>query len=205
MNLYKGKNLEDVLDKAADGENVDIEYLQYRIVSKTDEEIEIESYFVSDVISYVEEYLKKILNDMGIESELKSKYEGDVININIKTNHDALIIGSKGITLQAFNEIIRAIISARFHKHFKILLDVGDYKEEKYEKLIQKVRKLAKEVQQTKGKIDLDPMPSDERRVIHNALSNYHNVKTESSGQGKTRKISIFYVEEKEKEETEAE
>ena len=44
MNKYKGKNLEEVLDIAADGENVDIEYLNYRIVSKKEDEIEIETY-----------------------------------------------------------------------------------------------------------------------------------------------------------------
>ena len=77
-----------------------------------------------------------------------------------------------------------------------ILLDIGEYKEEKYEKLIQMARKYAKEVQQTKGKVTLKPMPSDERRIIHGALTNYHNIKTESVGQGKDRRLTIYYVEE---------
>ena len=39
-------------------------------------------------------------------------------------------------------------------------------------------------------------MPSDERRIIHGALSGYHNIKTESKGQGKDRRLTIYYVEE---------
>ncbi len=196
MSLYKGKDLNEALDKAADAENVDIKYLQYRIISETENEVEIEAYFVADVVDYVKEYLTKILNNMNLNVELTSKYEGEVININIKTDHDAVLIGKGGRTLQSLNELVRVAIHNRYNKHYKILLDIGEYKEEKYEKLIQMARKYAKEVQQTKGKITLKPMPSDERRIIHGALTNYHNIKTESVGQGKDRRLTIYYVEE---------
>ena len=196
MNLYKGKDLNEALDRAADAENVDVEYLQYRILSQTDTEVEIEAYFVADVIDYVKGYLNTVLTNMGLTVELNAKYEGEVINTNIKTDHDAVLIGKGGRTLQALNELVRVAIHNRYNKHYKILLDIGEYKEEKYEKLIQMARKYAKEVQQTKGKVTLKPMPSDERRIIHGALAGYHNIKTESQGQGKQRKLSIYYVEE---------
>lgn len=196
MNLYTGKDLNEALDKAADAENVDIEYLQYRIIRQTDEEVEIEAYFVADVIDYVKSYLNTVLTNMNLKVELSAKYEGEVINVNIKTDHDAVLIGRGGRTLQSLNELVRVAIHNRYGKHYKILLDIGEYKEEKYEKLIQMARKYAKEVQQTKGKITLKPMPSDERRIIHGALTNYHNIKTESVGQGKDRRLTIYYVEE---------
>ena len=196
MNLYVGKDLNEALDKAADAENVDIEYLQYRITRETEGEVEIEAYFVADVIDYVKGYLNTILVNMGLNVELKSKYEGEVINVNIKTDHDAVLIGKGGRTLQSLNELVRVAIHNRYGKHYKILLDIGEYKEEKYEKLIQMARRYAKEVQQTKTKVTLRPMPSDERRIIHGALTNYHNIKTESVGQGKDRRLTIYYVEE---------
>lgn len=196
MNLYVGKNLEEALDKAADAENVDVEYLQYRIVRESENEVEIEAYFVADVIDYVKGYLNTVLTNMGLKVELTAKYEGEVINVNIKTDHDAVLIGKGGRTLQALNELVRVAIHNRYNKHYKILLDIGEYKEEKYEKLIQMARRYAKEVQQTKTKVTLRPMPSDERRIIHGALTSYHNIKTESVGQGKDRRLTIYYVEE---------
>ena len=196
MNLYTGKTLEEALDKAADDQNVDIEYLQYRVLRQNEEEVEIEAYFVADVIDYVKGYLNTVLTNMNLSVELQAKYEGEVINVNIKTDHDAVLIGKGGRTLQALNELVRVAIHTRYGKHYKILLDIGEYKEEKYEKLIQMARRYAKEVQQTKTKITLKPMPSDERRIIHGALSNYHNIKTESVGQGKDRRLTIYYVEE---------
>ena len=196
MNLYVGKDLNEALDKAADAENVDIEYLQYRVVRESENEIEIEAYFVADVIDYVKSYLNTVLTNMELSVELTAKYEGEVVNVNIKTDHDAVLIGKGGKTLQALNELVRVAIHNRYNKHYKILLDIGEYKEEKYEKLIQMARRYAKEVQSTKGKVTLRPMPSDERRIIHGALTNYHNIKTESVGQGKERRLTIYYVEE---------
>ena len=196
MNLYTGKTLEEALDKAADDQNVDIEYLQYRILKQNEDEVEIEAYFVADVIDYVKGYLNTVLTNMNLTVELNAKYEGEVINVNIKTDHDAVLIGKGVKTLQALNELVRVAIHTRYDKHYKILLDIGEYKEEKYEKLIQMARRYAKEVQQTKTKVTLRPMPSDERRIVHGALANYHNIKTESVGQGKDRRLTIYYVEE---------
>ena len=196
MNIYSGKNLEEALDQAADAENVDIEYLQYRVITNTPEKCEIEAYFVADVIEFVKGYLNTVLTNMGLTTNLTGKYEKEVINMNISTDRDAVLIGKGGRTLQALNELVRVAIHHRFGKHYKILLDIGDYKEEKYEKLIQMARRYAKEVQTTKNTITLSPMPSDERRIIHGALAGYHNIKTESQGQGKERKLSIYYVEE---------
>ena len=196
MNLYSGKNLEEALDHAADGENVDVEYLQYRVITQTDDKCEIEAYFVADVIDFVKGYITTVLKNMGLTTELNAKYDKEVINMNIQTDRDAVLIGKGGRTLQALNELVRVAIHNRFSKHYKILLDIGDYKEEKYEKLIQMARRYAKEVQTTKNTVTLNPMPSDERRIIHGALSGYHNIKTESKGQGKDRRLTIYYVEE---------
>ena len=83
MNIYSGKTLEEALDHAADEENVDVEYLQYRVLTKTDDKCEIEAYFVADVVDYVKGYLNTVLTNMGLKTELTGKYEKEVININI--------------------------------------------------------------------------------------------------------------------------
>ena len=56
-------------------------------------------------------------------------------------------------------------------------------------------KRIAHEVQKTKQTATLDPMPADERRVIHNCLTNMPHIKTESTGFGKTRQIQIIYVD----------
>ena len=56
-------------------------------------------------------------------------------------------------------------------------------------------KRVAHDVQKTKATATLDPMPADERRMIHNALSTMPHIRTESVGEGKHRQITIRYVE----------
>lgn len=53
--------------------------------------------------------------------------------------------------------------------------------------------RLAKNVRRTKVDATLDPLPNDERKIIHQTLSNFENVKTESEGEGRNRRLIIKY------------
>ena len=68
-------------------------------------------------------------------------------------------------------------------------------KEERYKKVASMARKLGKQVLRTKADIKLDPMPADERKVMHQELSKLEHVKTQSYGEGKNRHMVISYVE----------
>jgi spoIIIJ-associated protein len=104
------------------------------------------------------------------------------------------LIGKNGVTLQALNELVRLATSSKFKKRFRILLDINDYKEAKYDKVVSIAKRLAKDVIRTKQDITLDPMPADERRMVHNALTGMPNIKTESVGEGAHRAICIRYI-----------
>ena len=75
----------------------------------------------------------------------------------------------------------------------RILLNVGDYKDNKYEKIEKIASKCAREVLKTKATVVLDPMPADERRIVHNALTKFKNISTQSEGTGNKRHIVISY------------
>ena len=75
------------------------------------------------------------------------------------------------------------------------MLDINDYKEEKYVKLIAMAKKEAAKVRKSKITATLDPMSADERRAIHNALANFKNITTVSEGEGKKRHLTIVYKE----------
>ncbi|MGL5541526.1 MAG: R3H domain-containing nucleic acid-binding protein, partial [Erysipelotrichaceae bacterium] len=67
------------------------------------------------------------------------------------------------------------------------------YKQDKYEKLCSMAVRAAKSVQRSKVDVLLDPMPNDERKAIHNYLTNMHQVRTVSEGEGNQRRIRIVY------------
>ena len=119
----------------------------------------------------------------------------DIMNVNINCSNNSLLIGKNGITLQMLNQLVRAAVNNEFRRFNRILLNVGDYKDNKYEKIEKIASRCAKEVLKTKATVVLDPMPADERRIIHNALSKYKNIKTESIGSGLKRQITIKYID----------
>ena len=120
-----------------------------------------------------------------------------MIRINIVSDHNPILIGRNGNTLRALNELVRLAVSNKFKKRYKILLDIGDYKDKKYSRIARQARQIAKEVQRTRIDATLEPMSADERRVVHNALSNFTHIQTESSGEGSRRAVNIKYTNDK--------
>lgn len=157
--------------------------------------VEIEVFTKNDVFDFIKNYIKTLLDDFGLEGEVLVEYKDPIINVEINTNNNSLIIGKNGITLQMFNELVKVAVNNTFRTYFRILLNVGDYKDNKYTKIESMAKKYAHEVLKTKQTITLDPMPADERRVIHNVLSSYKNIKTESIGEGLKRQLTIKYVD----------
>jgi len=194
----EGKTLEEAIDKACDEINIDPEYVHYSVVEQTDDKVVIEAFTITEVIDYAQEYLLQIIKDYELEGKAVSTLQEGVIRITLDTTHNSILIGKNGHTLQCLNEVVRTAVYNYFHERFKILLDINDYKDEKYEKIIRIAKKVAKDVQSSHITAQLDPMTSDERRIVHNILSNYHNIKTESSGHGDKRAVNIIWVEEKE-------
>jgi len=202
MKLYTAKTLELALDEASKELNIPIEELLYTVEEEKktlfSRKITIGISEMSDVVEYAESYVRDVIHALGLEVSLKTVNRDEIIKILIETNHNSLLIGHNGDTLQALNELAKLAVSAKFKKKFRILLDIGDYKDKKYSRVVYMAKKTAHEVQQTHVDVKLDPMTPDERKKVHNALSAFSNIKTESIGDGKDRAIVVKYVVNKE-------
>jgi hypothetical protein len=91
--------------------------------------------------------------------------------------------------------LTRLATSSRFKKRYRILLDINDYKTANTTRSSPSPSGPPKKCSGTHIDATLEPMPADERRMVHNALSAFHNIKTESEGDGRQRAIVIRYVE----------
>lgn len=198
MKTYTTKTLEDALAQAEKDLKIPANDLSYKIVEEKtglfSKKLVVEVYELSDAIAFAEAYLVKTISQFGIEVKTKTELKDDIINITLDTSRNPILIGKNGVTLQALNELVRLATSSKFKKRYRILLDINDYKEAKYDKVISIAKRLAKDVVRTKQDITLDPMPADERRMVHNALTGMPNIKTESVGEGAQRAISIRYI-----------
>jgi len=200
MKQYSAKTVEEAVALASEELGVSQDDLVFKVVEEKKslfgKKACIEVFEFSDVVEYAQEYVKGVIESLGIGGvKTNASLEDDIIRIEIDSDHNPILIGKNGVTLQALNEIARLAVSGKFRRRYRILLDIGDYKDGKYSRVAAIARRTAKEVQKTKQDATLDPMPSDERRIVHNALSEFSHIKTESSGEGHHRAVTIKYVD----------
>jgi len=199
MKKYVAKTLDDALALAAKESGLEKEDLVYKIISEKKtlftKRVEIEVYDLSDAVAYLEDYLVKVIGEFNITATVKSHIEDEIIHVNIDSDHNSILIGKNGRTLQALNEIAKLAVSSKFKKKYRVLLDINDYKDGKYNKVVYMAKHMAREVQKTHETMTMEAMPADERRMVHNALSTMPHIRTESVGEGKHRQITIRYVD----------
>lgn len=200
MKSYTAKTIEEAVKLASEELGISEEDLVFKVVEEKkgilSKKAVIEVFELTDVIEFAESYIKDVIESLGVSGvKTKASLEDDIIHIEIDSDHNPILIGKNGVTLQALNEIVRLAVSGKFRRRFRVLLDIGDYKNAKYSRVASIARRTAKEVQKTRVDVTLDPMPSDERRIVHNVLTNFSNIKTESSGEGHRRAVTIKYVE----------
>ena len=192
---YIGATKEEALENAAQDQGVPVNELVYEVIGENEACVQIEVYEIVDIIEYAQTYLKEAIESIGIDCRVTPSLKDDIIHLKVDSSHNSILIGKNGKTLQSLNELTRIAVSNHFKKRYRILLDINGYKNDKYDRLCKMARRIGHEVQKTKTNVTLDPMPADERRVIHNTLTNMPNIKTESTGIGKQRQSQVIYVE----------
>jgi spoIIIJ-associated protein len=148
----------------------------------------------------IKKLIEDILNNMGVRYDIVEETE-DTLTQNklyrIKSPESGLLIGDRGETFQALSHLIRRIASKGLEEMADFSIDVNDYRASMIERLKMTAGILANRARDMKTNVEMDPMSSYERLIIHGALSGQPNIKTESIGEGKDRRLVIKYVENK--------
>ena len=199
MKTYTAKTVEDAVNKACLDLGVTVDQLNYEVTLETkglfSKKAEIACWTVEMVQEYIENLIRKILTDMQFEVETVSYVQAGRIYCNINTSNNSILIGKAGVILRAINLIIKNAVSTTFKKRLEVSVDINGYKEERYKKVESMARKFGKTVLRTKADLKLDPMPADERKVMHQEIAKMDHLKTESKGEGKNRYMTISYVD----------
>lgn len=138
---------------------------------------------------YLEGILKAL--NIGYQIEARSVNGEEQIHYIIDSYENSLLIGVKGKTLEALQTLLRNLISSYTKDHIITSLDIGGYRRDRARQLEIIATRTAKDVAKTKVAVKLQPMNSFERRIIHEKLSDWRDVYTESEGEGENRAIVI--------------
>ena len=152
---------------------------------------EVTVYKKTDINDAIKEFLKEIIENMGLEVSFETTTKDERTTIKMYSNNNPIIIGKNGHTLKALENLAKQKIQNDTGIFYKINLDVSNYKE-KIQKSIERLAKTtAREVAKTKIPVALDNMTSYERRIVHNVLTDFKGVKTESEGEEPNRHVVI--------------
>ena len=201
MSKYTGKTIEEILEQASNDKGCPTSELKYSVVEEKKgllglgNTITAEVYSMDDVKEFLFDYLGNFFTsiDQDIEVSIEQKRDNSFV-VNLNADNNAILIGKMGKTLAAFNTVVRAAVNAEFKERIEVLIDINRYKEDRYAKVRAMGKRIAKQVQKSKVDVELDPLPSDERKIIHKVLSEWNNIKTESVGEGINRHLCIRYV-----------
>ena len=151
----------------------------------------------------VKKELDTLLELMGIDVEydLKIEENNDVKYIKVSFNGENLgyLIGNHGKNLDSLQYVFSLILRKKLEEgtEYRVLMDVGGYKEERNKKIERIALQKADDARILGEPIELEPMSPSDRRVVHMTLQVFDDVKTESVGEGKDRRVKIIPISDK--------
>jgi spoIIIJ-associated protein len=156
------------------------------------EGVQIEGLSDETAIKETEHYLKSIATAMGIDDiQISHEIEGKYVTFQMESAKAALLIGKRGQTLNALQQLAQ-LVTNKLASQFKVVrVDVGDYRERREQSLEQLAERMADKAVRTGKVIQLEPMASYERKIIHNALSRRLDIETYSEGSDPFRYLVI--------------
>ena len=149
----------------------------------------------------IKETIEELLEKMNFTADIDIRY-GDEdemqkrrpILVDIHGNDLSMLIGKRAETLNAFQYIASLIASKELGRAITLVVDIEGYRERRYAQLRQLALRMADQAIKTGRRQVLEPMPANERRIVHIELRGNPDVKTESTGEDPYRKVTILPV-----------
>ncbi len=149
------------------------------------------------VLDKTEAVVSKLLHLLNLEAQVSAHYgapgrdERRNINVDIRGNDLSVLIGRRSETLGAFQYVASLIVGKETGQFVQLTVDVEGYRDRREKQLVQMAKRMADQVAKSGRRQTLEPMPSDERRIIHIALREHPDVTTESTGDDPYRKVTV--------------
>lgn len=115
----------------------------------------------------------------------------DEVSVEIHGGDAGRLIGKNGRTLAALEQIVNAVVNREEGSDVRVNVDVGGYKRRRDERLRQRAQAAADQVRAEGDEVELEPMTAAERRIVHLAVAADPDVASESTGQGRDRRVVL--------------
>ena len=146
---------------------------------------------MEDVETAVREFLAGLATAFGTDDSPVLNVSDGVIEASLPSR-EGLMIGPRGVTLDAIQELTRVTAQRAAPSSTRIRVDVGGYRAARAEALANFARKAAARVREEGNEVVLEPMTSPDRKIVHDALLEEAGVSTRSVGEDPRRRVVIM-------------
>ena len=201
--LYEVKTLEEAKQLAVAEFGVKESDLTFTIVNEKKgflgigSKIEVEAVIDADGITRGKEYIQMILDNNNIQGFIEKKVRGNNVEFNVDAgDFNGYLIGKNSRNLIALQILVSTVVNKHYEGEEEakiVMVDVGGYRKRREKNLENMAVDFAKQVSRTKQKIQLDYLNAYERKIVHNKLSSWKDVRTYSVGEEPNRFLVIEY------------
>ena len=139
-----------------------------------------------------ENFLSDLLKAMDISSKITlTEEDKNTLSINLEGEEMGVLIGKRGQTLDAVQYLTSLVVNKYSDHYVRIKMDTEDYRNRRRKTLESLANNLAMKVKKTGKKFTLEPMSSNERRIVHSTLQKYKFIETYSEGEEPFRRVII--------------
>jgi spoIIIJ-associated protein len=144
-----------------------------------------------EVAAVASEFISGLIETMGLGAEVSSRLEGETAHIDVTGEGLGVLIGRRGQTLDAIQEIARTAVQRRVRARIRLLVDVEGYRARRRESLAEYARQMAERAKQRGTEIELEPMNAYERKIVHDAVAEVAGATSFSEGEEPNRKVIV--------------
>lgn len=151
--------------------------------------------------AYIIDTLKTLLTHLNVAySDISTETDERTSSVRfmITTPDSAILIGDRGDRLMAINHLMKRMVEKRGDSaELSFLVDINNYQKKHIDEIRAKASMLAERARYFKSSVEMDPMSSYERMIVHAEFTDVNDIATESTGYGKDRRVIIRYTESK--------
>lgn len=148
---------------------------------------------MSEQSEIAEQFLRGLLNEFGKEGQVATvEVDEDTVEVQVTGDDLGLLIGPKGNTLSALQDVTRTVVQRRTGaRNGRLLIDVTGYRAKRREALARFTRQVADQVLDSGTATVLEPMSAADRKVVHDTVNDIDGLATSSQGEEPRRRVVI--------------
>lgn len=137
------------------------------------------------------EFVEGLFKAIGLDAQVTARVEDDTAQIEVAGDDLGVMIGRRGQTLDALQEITRTAVQRSLRSRARLLVDVEGYRSRRRESLIEYARSIAERAIERGTEIELEPMSAYERKIVHDTIAEVAGASSFSEGEEPNRKVVI--------------